>query len=379
MEMSALDFILLNDPSGVEIEQKEIPEGGPSIVRRTEHVRIVVNLESVPIQPIMDGSSTKKLHVPIRRSTRGASSPNVVPQSTDPISVDSGHEDDTSVIASVTRVKLIKKEVSEASYGAGDAPGLKICIVLKKLNETKRSVPEKVVSVSSGAKAPKLVLKKKVKGGSFKPASPKEVFMVKKEKIVAKDGVKDKVEGKMEMVVKENVEVDKGKGPVKADLPVFVPQWKLKEDMKWLIGSGIRGFVTCLLHSQEFNLHLAGIYSKVMAHGRHTGLVAGVDAASRGEAVEKLPAYKPDSLPDFVDAVKTMEVLSYPYLEALSQIIDCPIVELKALELEGLNKELCEQLLSVASIKRALFETSDEEGGDASPSSKRLKVTPKPE
>ncbi|MFS8026882.1 hypothetical protein Hanom_Chr16g01491881 [Helianthus anomalus] len=100
------------------IEQKEIPEDGPSIVRRTEHVRTAGDLESVPIQPIVDSSSAKKQLVPIRRSTRRASSPNVAPQSSDPISVDSGDEDAASVIASVP----------EASGGAGDAPALKISV-----------------------------------------------------------------------------------------------------------------------------------------------------------------------------------------------------------------------------------------------------------
>ncbi|MFS8026874.1 hypothetical protein Hanom_Chr16g01491801 [Helianthus anomalus] len=78
-EMSALDYMLLNDPPGVEIEQKDIPEGGPSIVLYTKHVRTAVDLESVPIQPIVDNSFTKKQLVPIHRSTSGASSPNVAP------------------------------------------------------------------------------------------------------------------------------------------------------------------------------------------------------------------------------------------------------------------------------------------------------------
>ncbi|MFS7981248.1 hypothetical protein Hanom_Chr10g00948701 [Helianthus anomalus] len=60
-------------------------------------------------------------------------------------------------------------------------------------------------------------------------------------------------------------------------------------------------------------------------------------------------------------------------------MVDCPRVELEALEPEGLNKELCEQLLSVAFVKRALFKTSDEEGGDVGPYTKKLKVTPEPE
>ncbi|KAJ0726164.1 hypothetical protein HanPI659440_Chr12g0467161 [Helianthus annuus] len=115
--MSALDYILLDDLSGVEIEQREIPEGGPSIVRRTEHVRTAGNLESVRLQPIMDGSSTKKLHAPVRMSTRGTASSIVVPQSSDPISIDSGDEDDASVVASVTRVKFMKKEVVPKASG----------------------------------------------------------------------------------------------------------------------------------------------------------------------------------------------------------------------------------------------------------------------
>ncbi|MFS7906732.1 hypothetical protein Hanom_Chr01g00062671 [Helianthus anomalus] len=94
---------------------------------------------------------------------------------------------------------------------------------------------------------------------------------------------------------------------------------QLKEERKW------------------FNLHLARIYSEAMVHGRHTGLVA---------------------------AVYVMEALSYPYVEALSQMVDCPMAELEALEPEGLNKELCEELLSVASVKLALFETSNEKSGD---------------
>ncbi|MFS7993322.1 hypothetical protein Hanom_Chr12g01092671 [Helianthus anomalus] len=289
---------------------------------------------------------------PTRRSTRATSSPN-------PILVDSGDEDDANVIASVTSMKLVNKEVPEAFGMAGDAPGQKISAKKKKKK--------------------------------------------KKKKI-------EKVGEKVEMVLKEKVEFDKGKGHVKTNLPIFVPQWnicasdttkssdvchdmlknmathaekeglsklqqvkQLKENKKWLIGSGIHGFVTYLRHIHEFNLHLADIYSKAMAHGRHIGLIVGIDAASRGKAIEKLPAFKPDSLPDFVDVVKKMEALSYPYVEAFSRMVDCPIAKLEALEQVGLNKELCEQLLSVASVKRALFGASYEEGDDVGPSSKRLK------
>ncbi|KAJ0457109.1 hypothetical protein HanIR_Chr15g0770091 [Helianthus annuus] len=122
LEMGALDYILLDDPSCVEIEQREIPEGGPSIFCRTEHVRTAGDVESIPLQPIMDGSSAKKLHAPVRRSTKGTISTSAISQSSDPISTNSGDGDDASVVASVTRIKLVKKEVvSEAYGGAGDA------------------------------------------------------------------------------------------------------------------------------------------------------------------------------------------------------------------------------------------------------------------
>ncbi|MFS7948806.1 hypothetical protein Hanom_Chr06g00564171 [Helianthus anomalus] len=164
-EMSALDYILLDDPSHVEIEQREIPVGGPSIVRRTEHVRTTGDLESVPLQLIMDGSSAKKLHAPVRMSTRGTVSTSAISQSSYPISIDSVDEDDVSVVASVNRIKLVKKEVvPEASGGACDASSVKISAVLKKLNESKRNVPERSTKAlevgSSEVKASKPVSKK---------------------------------------------------------------------------------------------------------------------------------------------------------------------------------------------------------------------------
>ena len=87
------------------------------IFRRTEHVRTAGDVESVPLQPIMDGSSAKKLHAPVR----GTVSTSAISQSSDPISTNSGDGDDASVVSSVTRIKLVKKEVVlEASGGAGD-------------------------------------------------------------------------------------------------------------------------------------------------------------------------------------------------------------------------------------------------------------------
>ncbi|KAM0058662.1 hypothetical protein Hdeb2414_s0005g00172641 [Helianthus debilis subsp. tardiflorus] len=172
-ELLVVSGICQDDPSGVEIEQREIPEGGPSIVRHTEHVRTAGNLESVPHQPIMDGSSAKKLPAPVRKSTRGTASSSVVPQSSDPISIDSSDEDDAGVVVSVTGVKFLKKEVvPKASGGADDASSLKISAVLKKFNETKRIVPKRPTQALevgvSDVKVLKTVSKKKIKCIKFR-------------------------------------------------------------------------------------------------------------------------------------------------------------------------------------------------------------------
>ncbi|KAJ0878763.1 hypothetical protein HanRHA438_Chr10g0443441 [Helianthus annuus] len=60
-------------------------------------------------------------------------------------------------------------------------------------------------------------------------------------------------------------------------------------------------------------------------------------------------------------------------------MVDHPISELEVMEPQGLNKNLCEQVFVVASTKRALFETNDEEVGDVGPSSKKPKISEEPE
>ncbi|MFS7939102.1 hypothetical protein Hanom_Chr05g00447781 [Helianthus anomalus] len=98
-----------------------------------------------------------------------------------------------------------------------------------------------------------------------------------------------------------------------------------------------------------------------MAHEMYTGLIAGFSAVVRGKPIENLSAFKLDSLPEFVSVVKEMEMLSYPYVDALSQMVDQSISELKVVEPE------------------ALFNTSDEEVVDARPSSKKLGISEEPE
>ncbi|KAF5806733.1 hypothetical protein HanRHA438_Chr05g0234061 [Helianthus annuus] len=115
-----------------------------------------------------------------------------------------------------------------------------------------------------------------------------------------------------------------------------------------------------------------------MAHEMYIGLIAGFSAVARGKAIENLTSFKPDSLPEFVSVMKEMEMLSYPYVDAFSQMVDQPISELKVVEPKGLNKNLCKQEFVVASAKRTLFETSDEEGVNARPSPKKLGISEEP-
>ncbi|MFS7989103.1 hypothetical protein Hanom_Chr11g01042781 [Helianthus anomalus] len=94
-----------------------------------------------------------------------------------------------------------------------------------------------------------------------------------------------------------------------------------------------------------------------------------------GNANKSLPAFKPDSLPEIISVVKEMEMISYPYADALSRMVEQRVFELKGIESEGLNKEIYKQVFAIASTKRTLFEISDEEGDDVRPSSKKLKMS----
>ncbi|MFS7965232.1 hypothetical protein Hanom_Chr09g00759741 [Helianthus anomalus] len=57
----------------------------------------------------------------------------------------------------------------------------------------------------------------------------------------------------------------------------------LKADNRWLIEHGFQQVVTFLPHSSEFNQVLGAVYTKLLAHGRHRGLVAGYKACEAGE------------------------------------------------------------------------------------------------
>ncbi|MFS7961760.1 hypothetical protein Hanom_Chr08g00718881 [Helianthus anomalus] len=115
-------------------------------------------------------------------------SPAVASQSSDPISVDSGNEDNANVISSIIG------ETPEVSSEVGGVPDQQISAALKKLNESK----------------------KKSKGGASKTATPG--------KGASAVGVKENVD----VVLKEKPKAVKGKGHVKANFPMFVPRWNVR-------------------------------------------------------------------------------------------------------------------------------------------------------
>ena len=65
---------------------------------------------------------------------------------------------------------------------------------------------------------------------------------------------------------------------------------RANDDNKWLIEHGFQQ-VSYLLHSSEFNSVLGGLYNKLMACGKHLGLLAGFELHETGEPVEKSPLF----------------------------------------------------------------------------------------
>ncbi|MFS7900635.1 hypothetical protein Hanom_Chr12g01168801 [Helianthus anomalus] len=178
--------------------------------------------------PLVYCSSAKKQVALSHRSTRSTTSPAVASQSFDPISVDSGNEDDANAIASVICLKPVKKETPVVSSEACGVPDQLISVIFKKLNESKRVVPEKYVLVVDEGKKLKTVLKKNPKGGASKTVSPRKgasTFGVEEaasSKVV--DEKKKKKKKNVDVVLQDKPEVVKGKRPVKTNFHVLVPR-----------------------------------------------------------------------------------------------------------------------------------------------------------
>ncbi|MFS7913834.1 hypothetical protein Hanom_Chr02g00146381 [Helianthus anomalus] len=216
-DKGALDYILLNDPSKVEINQKVVPEGNPSVVRRNEHATTAVDFEMFIFSPLLI------VHLPRSKLPPLAGLPDLlVPLLLLP-----------NLVTLSLLIVPIKMETPEVSSEVGVAPDQQVAAILKKLNKTKRVVPKKYVPAVDDSKKLKTILEKKPKGGASKIASPgKGVSVVDTEEVasskVFNEKKKEKVEEKVNVVSKEKPEVVKGKGPIKANFPVLVPRWNVR-------------------------------------------------------------------------------------------------------------------------------------------------------
>ncbi|KAF5793210.1 hypothetical protein HanRHA438_Chr09g0427021 [Helianthus annuus] len=118
----------------------------------------------------------------------------------------------------------------------------------------------------------------------------------------------------------------------------------LKADNRWLIEHGFQQVVTYLFHSSEFNQALGAVYTKLLAHGRHQGLVAGYKACEAGEPQVKSPHFQPQALKVFQDSVRDMEHMTWPF-------VGLP---------RGLNEVVCKKVLESLSKKRSCSGYSEE-------------------
>ncbi|KAJ0715543.1 hypothetical protein HanPI659440_Chr13g0502421 [Helianthus annuus] len=153
----------------------------------------------------------------------------------------------------------------------------------------------------------------------------------------------------------------------KEELEVSMAQ--LAKDNKWLIEQGFQQVVTYLLHSSEFNSGLAGVYLKLLIHGRHQGYIIGYDAGVAGSPKDKSPFFHPGAFDVFKDHVMKMERMTYPFVGEVSDCYGKPLSVLQGLKPRGLNEDLCNEILQSVSKKRSHSRDSEDtfsEGVDAS-------------
>ncbi|MFS7903552.1 hypothetical protein Hanom_Chr01g00025381 [Helianthus anomalus] len=100
---------------------------------------------------------------------------------------------------------------------------------------------------------------------------------------------------------------------------------------------------------------LGVVYTKLLAHGRHQGLVSGYKACEASEPQDKSPLFQPQALKVFQDSV--------------SECFDKPFSVLQGLKPRGLNEVVCKKVLESLSRKHSCSGDSEETmsaGGEAS-------------
>ncbi|MFS7987401.1 hypothetical protein Hanom_Chr11g01022231 [Helianthus anomalus] len=118
---------------------------------------------------------------------------------------------------------------------------------------------------------------------------------------------------------------------------------------EWLIKHGFQQVVTFLFHSSEFNQVLGVVYTKLLAHGRYQGHVAGYKACEAGEPQDKSPLFQPQALKVFQDSVRDMEHMTWLFVGEVSECFDKPLSVLQGLKPRGLNEVVCKKVLETLS------------------------------
>uniref|UniRef100_A0A251UFU0 Putative transposase (Putative), gypsy type n=1 Tax=Helianthus annuus TaxID=4232 RepID=A0A251UFU0_HELAN len=131
-------------------------------------------------------------------------------------------------------------------------------------------------------------------------------------------------------------------------------------DNQWLIEHGFQQVVTYLLHSKEFNSALGDVYTKLLNLGKHQGLIAGYKLHESGHPLEKSPLFRPEASDVFKGSIEQMERLTYPYVYEVSSCFGKPLSVLQDLKPEGLNEEVCAEVLGSLSKKRSYSGDSDD-------------------
>ncbi|KAD3067373.1 hypothetical protein E3N88_35253 [Mikania micrantha] len=112
---------------------------------------------------------------------------------------------------------------------------------------------------------------------------------------------------------------------------------ELSADRAWFITKGFKHFFSRLRCSPEFLEPLAAVPKAAHAYGLFVGLRAGYRYAARGRTIESTSYYAPDSKAKLLQAVKTFENATFPYLETLSQSPHASLAVLQNLAPQGLD------------------------------------------
>ncbi|KAF5774776.1 hypothetical protein HanXRQr2_Chr13g0604491 [Helianthus annuus] len=320
--MSALDFVKSDDTSDVVLEDVAATPGEDAIARGSEHRFEGSGYVSVP--NVKGFTKVPASKVSTRRLNRHLKSADQ-PSSSEAIDI----SDDIEVfVEQVSEGGVEKEKEKELCYPFYERDA-RYDEVTKKKDKMKASMASMKKEIDNFAKK-------------------EEAWVKKMHEVTSRHEVE--VEGLKK-------EMDALKVQEKTSLK---EQGVLKADNRWLIEHGFQQGVTYLFHSSEFNQALGVVYTKLLAHGRHQGLVAGYKACEAGEPQDKSPHFQLQALKIFQDSVRDMEHMTWPFVGEVYECFDKPLSVLQGLKPHGLNKVACKKVLESLSKKRSCSGDSEE-------------------